>query len=89
MQRQFPVSTPSAHVSARSQAGGELEQIQFLLGHGSVPNARTLLGMQQRLHDAVNDDIGLERAGTVTSITAHARRIIGIFHHAQKMPYER
>ncbi len=37
------------------EAGGELEQIQFLLGH---------LGCKQRLREAVNDNIGLEPLGS-------------------------
>ncbi|MGA3033569.1 MAG: tyrosine-type recombinase/integrase [Terracidiphilus sp.] len=42
------------------QAGGELEQIQFLLGHVSVQTTERYLGCKQRLRDAVNDRIGLE-----------------------------
>jgi hypothetical protein len=57
----FPVSTPSAHVSARRQAGGQLEQIQFLLRHGLVQTPERYLGCKQRLHDAVNEDIGWSR----------------------------
>jgi integrase len=41
-------------------AGGELEQIQFLLGHVSVQTTERYLGCKQLLHDAVNDQIGLE-----------------------------
>jgi integrase len=41
-------------------AGGELEQIQFLLGHVSVQTTERYLGCKQRLRDAVNDNIGLE-----------------------------
>ena len=41
-------------------AGGELEQIQFLLGHVSVQTTECYLGCKQRLRDAVNDKIGLE-----------------------------
>jgi integrase len=41
-------------------AGGELEQIQFLLGHVSVQTTERYLGCKQRLHNAVNDNIGLE-----------------------------
>jgi site-specific recombinase XerD len=40
-------------------AGGELEQIQFLLGHVSAQTTERYLGCKQRLHDAVNDKIGL------------------------------
>jgi integrase len=42
------------------QAGGELEQIQFLLGHVSVQTTERYLGCRQRFHNAVNDRIGLE-----------------------------
>jgi integrase len=42
------------------EAGGELEQIQFLLGHGSVQTTVRYLGCKQRLRNAVNDKIGLE-----------------------------
>ena len=42
------------------QAGGELEQIQFLLGHVSVQTTEQYLGCKQRLREAVNDRIGLE-----------------------------
>ncbi len=42
------------------EAGGELEQIQFLLGHVSVQTTEQYLGCKQRLRDAVNDRIGLE-----------------------------
>jgi len=41
-------------------AGGELEQIQFLLGYVSVETTERYLGCQQRLRQAVNDKIGLE-----------------------------
>jgi site-specific recombinase XerD len=42
------------------QTGGELEQIQFLLGHVSVQTTERHLGCKQRIRDAVNDRIGLE-----------------------------
>jgi site-specific recombinase XerD len=41
-------------------AGGELEQIQFLLGHASVQTTERYLGCKQRLSQAVNDNLGLE-----------------------------
>jgi len=41
-------------------AGGELEQIQFLLGHRSVETTERYLGCRQRLSAAVNDKIGIE-----------------------------
>ena len=41
-------------------AGGELEQIQFLLGHVSVQTTEKYLGCKQRINGAVNDCIGIE-----------------------------
>jgi site-specific recombinase XerD len=41
-------------------AGGELEQIQFLLGHVSPQTTEKYLGCKQRLRGAVNDQIGIE-----------------------------
>jgi site-specific recombinase XerC len=41
-------------------AGGELEQIQFLLGHRSVETTERYLGSRQRLVQPVNDRIGIE-----------------------------
>ena len=43
-------------------AGGELEQIQFLLGHASIETTEKYLGCKQKLRHAVNDTIGLEDA---------------------------
>ena len=40
--------------------GGELEQIQFLLGHRSVETTERYLGSRQRLVQAVNDHLGIE-----------------------------
>jgi integrase len=41
-------------------AGGELEQIQFLLGHVSVQTTEQYLGCKQRFLSAVNHHIGIE-----------------------------
>ncbi len=41
-------------------AGGELDRIQFLLGHVSVQTTERYLGCKQRLQNAVNDRIGIE-----------------------------
>jgi integrase len=41
-------------------AGGELEQIQFLLGHASVQTTERYLGYKQKISEAVNDNLGLE-----------------------------
>ena len=52
-------------------AGGELEQIQFLLGHRSVEPTERYLGSRQRIVHAVNDKLGIEpdapRAEEVTA----------------------
>lgn len=42
------------------EAGGELEKIQFLLGHMSVETTEQYLGCKQRFRNAVNDRIGIE-----------------------------
>ena len=41
-------------------AGGELDQIHFLLGHVSIQTTERYLGCKQKLRNAVNDNIGLE-----------------------------
>jgi hypothetical protein len=40
--------------------GGEVEQIQFLLGHVSIQTTERYLGCKQRIRSAVNDQIGIE-----------------------------
>lgn len=53
------------------EAGGELEQIQFLLGHVSGETAKRYPGCKQRFRSAVNDRLGIEpdwgRQGRVVS----------------------
>jgi len=44
-------------------SGGELEQIQFLLGHASVQTTERYIGSKQKLQDAVNDRLGISVAG--------------------------
>jgi len=41
-------------------AGGDLEQIQFLLGHASIQTTERYLGSRQNLKEAVNDCLGLD-----------------------------
>lgn len=63
---QLGISKLAPHDLRRSCArfchnsGGELEQIQFLLGHVSVQTTEKYLGCKQRLREAVNDRIGIE-----------------------------
>jgi integrase len=47
-------------------SGGELEQIQFLLGHVSVQTTERYLGCKQRIRSAVNDRVGSSRILDVT-----------------------
>src|SRR5271168_4820954 len=64
--REHEHSTPRPHDLRRSCArlchdsGGELEQIQFLLGHVSVQTTERYIGCKQRLRIAVNDRLGIE-----------------------------
>ena len=43
-------------------SGGELEQIQFLLGHVSVQTTERYIGCKQRFRAAVNDKLGINQA---------------------------
>jgi len=64
--KSFDLPTVAPHDLRRTcarlchQTGGGLEQIQFLLGHVSIQATERYLWCKQRLHDAVNDHIGLE-----------------------------
>ena len=44
----------------RHLAGGELDQIRFLLGHVSIQTTERCLGCKQKLRIAVNDRLGIE-----------------------------
>jgi len=41
-------------------ADGDLEQIQFLLGHASIQITERYLGTLRNLKEAVNDRLGLD-----------------------------
>jgi site-specific recombinase XerD len=63
--RQCGISKLAPHDLRRTCAklcrasGGDLEQIQFLLGHASVQTTERYLGSKQNLREAVNDCLGL------------------------------
>ncbi len=59
------------------QAGGELEQIQFLLGHVSVQTTERYLGCKQRFRNAVYDRIGLEPDPSGSSKIPHCLPTFG------------
>jgi site-specific recombinase XerD len=54
-----PHDLPRSRARLCHSAGGELKQIQFLLGHVSVQTTEKS-GCKQRLREAVNDKIGIE-----------------------------
>jgi integrase len=64
--RPTPTSRNSRHTISAARArlchlsGGELDQIQFLLGHVSIQTTEGYLGCKQKLRHAVNDIMGLE-----------------------------
>jgi integrase len=60
-------STSSPHTTCARLyhlAGGELDQIQFLLGHVSIQTTERYLGCKQKLRVAVNDRLGIEPAAS-------------------------
>ena len=63
--RQIGIERFGAHDLRRTCAklcrkgGGDLEQIKFLLGHGSIQTTERYLGSEQELAVAVNDSLGL------------------------------
>jgi len=48
------------HIVTKYARGGDLEQIQFLLGHASIQARERQLGSRQNLKQAVNDRLGLD-----------------------------
>jgi len=49
-------------LSSKYSAGGELDQIQFLLGHVSIQTTERYLGCKQKLRVAVNAVVFSERS---------------------------
>ena len=68
------VETIQMSAGSAMKTGGELEQIQFLLGHVSVQTTEHYLGCKQRLREAVNDNIGLEPIEVAESISSNECR---------------
>jgi site-specific recombinase XerD len=64
-------------------AGGELEQIQFLLGHVSVQTTEHYLGCRQRLKNAVNDCIGIEPQDDAS---AAQTEVLAVNHENSALP---
>jgi integrase len=63
--RQIGIERFGAHDLRRTcaklcrKAGGDLEQIKFLLGHSSIETTERYLGSEQDIEIAVNDNLGL------------------------------
>jgi integrase len=64
----------SGIVNLQLQAGGELEQIQFLLGHASVQTTERYIGCRQNLREAVNDRFEISLRGNAKRKTKEGPR---------------
>jgi integrase len=60
-----PVASPTRSCARHCHlAGGEPDQIQFLLGHVSIQTTERYLGCKQKLRFAVNNRMGIEPENT-------------------------
>ncbi len=67
------------------EAGGELEQIQFLLGHSSVQTTERYIGCKQRIGKAVNDRIEIQ----FTSRPVPVANLLLFPEMAERQPFHR
>jgi integrase len=59
-ERRASYQSCSSYLGLCRDSGGDLEQIQFLLGHASIQTTERYLGTRQNLKEAVNDRLGLD-----------------------------
>lgn len=68
------------------EAGGELEQIQFLLGHASVKTTERYLGCKQKIKDAVNDHLTIAPGSRGVASPPEQGRAVRIGSHNRFPP---
>ena len=60
IEKKAPHDLPRSCARLCHLADGELDQVQFLLGHVSIQTTERYLGCKQKLCFAVNDRMGIE-----------------------------